>query len=217
VLDTVASGPDSIHVRPSLIANETFTGPLIFNVAVVETVINAANGENRNVLKKLLYNGNGLTKNISWTSGMTEIMDEATWLINRPISNNSGLALIGYVQDKLTKVIYQAAYLPLNFKRKTTITGLSEQALNEVKEIEVYPNPVVDVINFRYYGDTNNQYTWEIFDQRGVKVMGGDINFSRGLYTTKSHDLPNGIYILRIGIGGQPLIHKKLAIMNGIR
>ena len=216
-LDTISSGPETIQIRPSLTANETFTRPVIFNVAVVEKSIITGNEENRNVFKKLLYNGNGLMKNIAWSEGMTEPMDEATWIIDRPISDNNGLALVAWVQDKLTKVIYQATYLPLNYKRTTTVTGINELILNEVKEIEVYPNPVVDVLNFRHFGDVNRPYTWEIIDQRGVLIQKGTIDFSEGHYSVETREMPNGIYILRIGMNEQPLVHKKLVIMNGIK
>ncbi|MDH5598261.1 MAG: PKD domain-containing protein, partial [Cyclobacteriaceae bacterium] len=215
LLDTVATNKNSIHIKASLQANEIVNRSLIFNVAVVEKRIVAQDGsELRNVLKKFMYGGDGLFINKNWIRGETMILEERMWVIDRPVYNPDSLALIGFVQDKISGDIYQVAYLDLINKDNTTVTGINDLLVKDAEDIEIYPNPASRMVNFGYNITSGLEYHWSIVDQRGVEIMRGTLNNEVNVHTLDVSSVPNGIYHVIFSHKKEPLTIKKLAVMN---
>lgn len=63
--------------------------------------------------------------------------------IDVPISNPNGLLLIGYVQDKNTKEIYQSVVIDGPVKVGDPVVGLEDELplLTTLNNIQMFPNP----------------------------------------------------------------------------
>ncbi|MDH5382046.1 MAG: PKD domain-containing protein, partial [Cyclobacteriaceae bacterium] len=213
-LDTVATDANHIHVVPTLTTIGNFARPVIFNIAVVEKSLTDGTNTYRNVLRKLLYTSAGMYLNNVWTAGTPVTLNEINWLIDKPILDPDNVELIAFVQDQVTKDIYQAKILPLNRKDNTTIVGLNDELLAEVKDIDMYPNPVQNTLYFQFENQLKHDYQWRILDQRGVEVLTGEFEFKNGVHEVDTRKIPNGIYYVVISSENRALIYKKLAVMN---
>ena len=70
-------------------------------------------------------------------------------------------------------------------------------------EVNIYPNPVKDILNVSYSGQ--EQISWYLTDIRG-RVLDSDINYD--LWKIDTSKLYSGIYFLNIKNNNQELIYK---------
>ncbi|MEP2771800.1 MAG: PKD-like domain-containing protein [Fulvivirga sp.] len=212
-IDTLASAGDVMSAAITVTSNITFTDQINVQLAVIENGIDYNGITYNNVIKKLILGGQGETLKISWTPG-TQSTVNAEWNVDVEIFDPSNLTLVAFVQDKTTREIYGTAVVKAPEKDERTVTGIDDNIISQVKNIEIYPNPANGVLNFALNTNELDDYNWKIVDQRGVTLLEGDINFVDGHYSTSTRDLANGIYYVVIGKSDKPLIYRKLAVMN---
>ncbi|WP_343858100.1 PKD domain-containing protein, partial [Fulvivirga kasyanovii] len=212
-IDTVSSGEKMLIADVTIEALATFSEEVTIHLALIETEISHDGKVYNNVLKKLLFGGNGESLALNWVPGTTKTL-RAEWNVGIPIYNPDKLQYIAFVQNKTTREVYATATSMAPPKEAEPVTGLTDDLLDQVKNISVYPNPADQVLNFAIAEKALESYTWKIVDQRGVTMQEGKIKFDNGLFTTNIEDLSNGIYYVVIGTDDKALIYRKLAVMN---
>ncbi len=213
-IDTISTSQDVLSVAVEFEAKDVLNSVVTLQIAVVETEI-TDNGEiYYNVLKKLLLGSEGRTVNNSWSEGQIETITY-DWEIDVEVYNPDKLSIIAFVQDKITREIYGAAKIKGQVQDESTITSISQDVLDQAKQILVYPNPANGQVNFQLQEYALDNYSWKIVDQRGVSILLGDLEFNAlGLHTVDISQIPNGVYYAIIESAGKPIVYRKLAILN---
>jgi hypothetical protein len=220
-LDTVAINPavyskvsNKIWPKVILTAQEAFTSPLLLNVALVEDV-----GNNKNVLRKLLFGPDGMTITNAVAKGEVLIRDKGAIDIDVPIVNPNGVTMIAFIQDKVSKEILQVAVVKAPYKVGGVNVGLDEEPTEEAvitKKIELYPNPA----NGKFYfglpsSVVGDNYSWKMSDQRGVIVKSGDLSGAvSGQVEVDVTQFANGMYIVVIEGPDKSVAYHKMMVMN---
>ncbi|MEM9857158.1 MAG: PKD-like domain-containing protein [Bacteroidota bacterium] len=213
-IDNLAAPEDVVSVNVSVMANEDFSEQVVINAAVVEDNVVLNSVTFNNILKKLLFGGEGRTIDINWTPGSVQ-SQTAEWGIDIPIYEPENLFIVAFVQDKITREIYGAKIVKSPRKVAQQITSIPVDIAEQLKKVSVYPNPADEIINFKINESALERYSWKIVDQRGVTMLQGEMNFdSDGIFSVESRDLPNGVYYAILGIDDTAVIYRKLAIMN---
>jgi len=213
-LDTIPTGvSNTISVKLSIKATAAFNQPLIAQVALIESPV----GTFKNVLRKQLLGGDGETINLTWVNGQTLDKNKDNIEVNVPIANSSQLKLVGFIQNKNTKEIYQSVTIAAPKKKGSVVVGVEEEKppVSMANEIQMFPNPANRRFNFSLPDNLPAGYTWKMVDQRGVTVLEGD--FSGAINSIQPVDietLPNAIYNVIIGAPGKTTVYRKLAVMN---
>ncbi len=213
VLDTLpTNNSNTLTARLSITAAKDFTSPLIAQVVLIEKNIN---GE-RNVVRKQLFGADGSTISTPWTAGQTLVQSKANVEINVPIVNSSQLALVGYIQDKNTKEIYQSIRVDAPFKKGSVVVGLEDEPFDPISsQITMYPNPANGETHFGLPSPNMDGYSWRVADQRGVVILQGDFSAAKdGELPVSVSDLANGVYHVIITGRGNSATYRKLVVMN---
>ena len=134
-----------------------------------------------------------------------------------PISNPNGLTLVGYLQNKNTKEIYQSVVIPASPKQGSVVTGLLDGShIEDLNSFSVFPNPA----NGHFFlvspkNPRSEELFWTMIDQHGVTVASGDFITGESAKRVEVDKLANGLYFLKLeGIGISPS-YKKVVVMNG--
>ncbi|HEY0656790.1 MAG TPA: PKD-like domain-containing protein [Chryseosolibacter sp.] len=199
------------QVSFSYASSKALTSPVIFQVALVEDNVNG----NRNVLRKLLLQSEGLTVSRSWSATDVQTVD-INYPIDVPVVDPANLYLVAFVQDKTTRKILQARIFKAPAKVGITPVGIEDDpATAEIRNINVYPNPASQRINFYLENQLTGDYGWHIVDQRGVTVLKGEL--SKDLTSPQQvpiSSIANGIYFVRFTRGDKTVVYRKIAVMN---
>ncbi|MFN5170766.1 MAG: PKD-like domain-containing protein [Cyclobacteriaceae bacterium] len=226
-IDTIPTGNANTitpEVEALYLGTTTFTDPLLIQAALIETPVTTPSSETyRNVLRKQLFGGDGETVALSFdpiqpgldTASVTR--SRANVVIDVPVQNGNNLWMIAYVQNKLTKEIYQAGIFKVSGKVGQTIVGVVDEELPSTavfRDLLVHPNPADDKFAFRSFHDMRG-YQWKMSDQRGVIVKQGDFSQSMdGDTWVEVSELPNGVYTLLIASPDGETLYKRLVVMN---
>ena len=225
-IDTIATGNSNTitpEVEALYLGKTPFTDPLLIQAALIETpVTTPSSGTFRNVLRKQLFGGDGETVSLTFdpiqpgldTASVTRSRVNVT--IDVPVQNSNNLWMIAYVQNKLTKEVYQTAIFKVTGKAGQTIVGVDEERPSAVvfRELLIHPNPADDEFAFRSYHDMRG-YQWKMSDQRGVVVKQGDFtNSLDGDTWVEVSELPNGVYTLLVASPDGGTMYKRLVVMN---
>ncbi len=210
--DTTSIDNKTISVKMVITAKQNFNSPLIINVALVEKSV----GTFQNVLRKNLFGSAGETVNLSWVQG--QILNKVVMDVplDVPISDPNGLLLIGYVQDKNTKEIYQSIAINGPVKTGDPVVGVDDEpVLAALNSIQMFPNPANQQFTFGLPAEVHPGTGWRIIDQRGFTVLEGDFTQKvNGKMEVSVADLPNAVYFVVISSRQGAAIYKKLVVMN---
>ncbi|MBS1978980.1 MAG: T9SS type A sorting domain-containing protein, partial [Bacteroidetes bacterium] len=214
-LTTIPTGVNNeVTVVLTMTARQDMPGPLVAQVTLMEN----QTGTFKNVVRKQLMGPDGLTITIPLKKGDVLVKQQNNVKIDVPITNPSQLTLVGFVQDKNTKEIYQSAVIPAPTLQGAVVVGLEPQVLapTTLNGIAMYPNPA----NGSFYlsvpdGNPVEGYTWRLIDQRGITVLSGDFNdMVNNERQIPVSELANGIYFVELTGPGQSVVHRKLVVMN---
>ncbi|MTI20619.1 PKD domain-containing protein, partial [Fulvivirga sp. RKSG066] len=212
-IDTLSSADNIVSGEIEIEACDNLNEQVTVQLAVVEDMVDYSGITYQNVVRKLMLGGQGQTVNLNWTPGVSTTIN-AEWEVSTEIQDPNNLYLIGFVQNKTTREIYGTAIVKGPVKQGGPVTGLGNDLLEEVKQINIYPNPVNGVLNFDLPTTASGNYNWKVMDQRGITVLEGSIDFENGHYQANTESLTNGIYYVVIGAEDRPLMYKKIAVMN---
>jgi len=211
--DTTSSTSETISVKMTLEAKKDFTTPLIINVALVEKDISGV----MHVLRKNLFGSDGETINLTWVKGQKVIKLKFDVPLDIPISNPNGLLLIGYVQDKNTKEIYQSISIDAPVKNGSPIVGVEEEQpiIAALNSIQLFPNPANQEFSFGLPAEVHPSSQWKIIDQRGVIVLEGNFEGAvNGIKQVIVSELANAVYFVVMTGPNGATVRKKLIILN---
>jgi hypothetical protein len=169
-------------------------------------------------LRQQLFGSDGETINNSFTKDQVAIKLREDVELNVKINRKDKLFLIGIVQDKNSKEIYQSIVVKAPTKSGAPVVGVKDSdpiLIANLNKIQVYPNPANKEFNFAIPGEILPETRWEIIDQRGVSVLKGDFTRSaNGLLPVDVASLANAIYYVVINGEGGVIVRKKLIVMN---
>jgi PKD repeat protein len=189
----------------------SLSNPVTFQVVLVETDVNG----NRNVVRKLILDSEGQTETRTWRYKDTFSIN-VDYTLDVPVVDPTKLYVAVFVQEKNPTRILQATIVKAPSKVGIPPVGLPDDpATAEIRNISVYPNPASKQVNFYLENTLSKDYQWQIVDQRGVRVLEGELN--RDLSTPQQveiKDIANGIYFVRFALADKTVIYKKLAILN---
>ncbi|HPW62935.1 MAG TPA: PKD domain-containing protein, partial [Cyclobacteriaceae bacterium] len=211
--DTTSLDNKKISVKMVITARQDFTAPLIMNVALIEKDVNGF----KNVLRKNLFGSDGETINLTWVKGQQVIKLKFDVPIDVPISNSNQLMLVGYVQDKNTKEIYQSIAIAGPVKVGDPVVGIEDQTplLASLNSIQMFPNPANKEFTFGLPADVHPASQWAIIDQRGVTVLEGNFEDTvNGIKPINISELANAVYFVVITGPEGATVRKKLVVMN---
>ena len=211
--DTTSISSETISVKLVIEAKQDFTSPVIINVALVEKII----GGVMRVLRKNLFGSDGETINLTWVKGQKVIKLKFDVPLDIPISNPNGLLLIGYVQDKNTKEIYQSISIDGPVKNGSPVVGIDDEQpiLAALNSVQLFPNPANQEFTFGLPADVHPSSQWRIIDQRGVTVLEGNFeNAVNGLKPVAVSELANAVYFVVMTGPNGVTVRKKLIVLN---
>jgi hypothetical protein len=187
------------------------SNPVTFQAVLVETDVNG----NRNVVRKLILDSEGQTETRTWRY-LDPFTINIDYTLDVPIVDPTKLYVAVFVQEKNPTRILQAAMVKAPAKVGIPPVGLPDDPVTaEIGNISVYPNPASKHVNFYLENTLSRDYQWQIVDQRGVRIMEGELN--RDLSTPQQvevKDLANGVYFVRFALADKTVIYRKLAILN---
>ncbi|HMP98723.1 MAG TPA: PKD domain-containing protein, partial [Cyclobacteriaceae bacterium] len=212
---------DQVSLEVLVRARTTVTNSVAIHAALIQKDVVVNSITNRNVLRKLLFGTTGRVATINWIEGTELTVLEQNiphGIVSRTqdVQNNlDNLAVVVFVQDRITRRIYQSKQIDITGKREIRPVGVEDFMQTELEKISIYPNPASRVMNIGIDDLLAYEYQWKLIDQRGVEVLNGDLNLHESLnQQVDISKLPNGIYHLVIGHINRPLVRRKVAVMN---
>ncbi len=213
-VDTVPSERDELSLNITLTATATLEAPLLVHAAVVETLITGSDGvDYRNVVKKLLFDGDGENLNIAWENGTSKSL-EVGWNIDVPLYDPTALGLVVFVQNRLTREVYQTVFEKLPIKVRQEITGIQDEKVREASSIRVYPNPANSTLYFSTSLPLTYRYQWEIQERTGVLIRVGNLDFRQGKHLIDLPDVADGVYFVVIKHDNQVVSRRKIVFLR---
>lgn len=204
----VPTDPSYLKIAVSITADVTIPGNRnpILHIAVVEKT----EGNNEFVLRKLVPSAAGTVLNVPMAQNTTITVIETVRIENTP--DVGDLALVVFIQDELTKEVYQAGLnlTPTNLPTASLITGLEEIA----ESIQIFPNPANESFVIELPGKAENRLPVSIIDQVGRPVHEASFEKGEQIKTVRTQDLAGGIYIVQIGAGKSGVIRKKVMVVH---
>ena len=89
----------------------------------------------------------------------------------------------------------------LSFKDLSVGLAPFPEKLKEGINVQVYPNPVVDVLNIKLLSNENQSGRIEILSIEGKAVYTENINANTNVYQINTSSLPKGLYLCKINNG----------------
>ncbi|MFC2126283.1 PKD domain-containing protein [Bacteroidota bacterium] len=206
----------SVQTEISLLDTAIIGRPVHFYMVFVEEMIDEYGSQMRYVVKEDDPAG-GYTDPDGIHSDTSYVR---TWDISsdRTIYNNPGsrLGVAVFVQDKETKEIFQASYVPiLSQKTSEPPTGIEEDLIaQDLANVVLYPNPTRKYLYVDFGREVLNDYIWEIIDHRGVIMGRGEIWKGTDRFEIDTSLLPNGLHILLMGTKDGLKLHRKITVIH---
>ena len=171
---------------------------------VMKKMIPDANGTNLGIVS----NGVPVTNDFVYTfQGSYRLPANALNPINHLIEHSVeefwDLSVVVWIQDKLTKEVYQTAWL-------TKLVGIDEKDIDE-GVIAIFPNPTSNVAYLHYLLKEDASVNIEIYNTIGQKVLSenkGKINSGPQTTELNTTNLTNGIYFVKLNIGNNAYVEK---------
>jgi hypothetical protein len=219
-IDTAnTNNSNKLNVSITVRADTAITFPLYAQAVLIENPVVISSpapnpGTYKNVARKLLFGGDGVTKPPSMATNDTYVFNKGETTIDSKIQNSSMLSVMVFIQNFSTQEVLQSAIFPISPKKGALITGIEPQA-GMLDDVKIYPNPANGKFNFALPGELPSGSIWKISDQRGINVMEGDFNDAfNGVKSVDVSMLVNGVYFVAIGAPGKTPVYKKLVVLN---
>jgi len=203
ITPTIYKTGNTLNISASILPFPEWTDPgdqMTIRVALIEklTLNNVGtNGETKfyNVFHKMIGGMNGTPVSTFTPSFHVNINESYTLTSNSNIENIQALAVIVFVQNDVTKEIYQSGYAELS-------AGIGDNSQNSI--IKVYPNPISNYLNIDYYNSSNDNVEVEIYSNTGQLVhkrLQSNTMSGMNQMGVNLSGLSDGIYLLKLKIG----------------
>ena len=147
----------------------------------------------RNVFRKMLPDAGGIDLKKIWTTGESLAVSEKTWTIEK-VYNASDVDVIAYIQNNVTKEIYQAELKSQNIG----VTGIENLFGRTGPQFAVYPNPAADHITVSFDKIPDSTTNIWIYDYTGSVLKMYKVERDQMEYTIEDLNLSNGLYLVKV-------------------
>jgi len=183
-------------------------------VSLLERFVNisGANGEKNYqwVHSKFLPDAAGTSFRADWSGQLTQKVDLDWKIPANYFYNPDKLAMIAFVQDNVTKEIYQTAYKGIGTKVTTDVFNPAEST----STISLYPNPANDVTTVVLNGKLKGNYNWLIIDEMGRVVDQGTLASDTEGFTINTQNYSSGFYTLRLSNSSDGVKTQKFVVVH---
>ncbi|MCX6333270.1 MAG: T9SS type A sorting domain-containing protein, partial [Bacteroidia bacterium] len=187
------------------------SGNLTLFVAVTEkkkTLPPAQGGkEFWNIFRKFIPDAGGILLKSNWTKGESVSIAEQKWLIDK-ILNNSDIEIIAFIQDAITKEIYQAS----SVSQPDIVVGIEDPQGRPGNGFILYPNPVKNRLAIGFVEPLKGDADIRIFDIQGIQVAIYKAVSGTEQFTIDDLSLKQGLYMVHISRNGIDLGYRKLVV-----
>jgi len=163
--------------------------------------------EYNNVFRKFIPDAGGISLSKTWDKDETYSLTDNTWIIEN-ISNAADIEVIAFLQNNITKEIYQAVS---NVEHNITV-GIDNLVRANGNMFSLYPNPASDRITVAFDKTLEKSTDIMIYDFSGSVVRTYRTGPGIEDYTIENPGLKVGIYLIRVTTGGIDWGYRKLII-----
>jgi nucleoside phosphorylase len=186
---------------------------LTLYIAVVDKLVDSsytgASGESKfhNVFRKFVPDAGGINLKKTWIKGDVFSIPEQIWVIQETL-NNSDIEVIAFIQNSVTKELYQATSLI----EPDVIVSIEKPRKADQIDFALYPNPAEARLTIRFGEMLKSETDIFIYDYSGAIVRTFKAGSGQTEFTIDDLGLRDGIYLIRISSGGVYFGYKKLII-----
>lgn len=195
----VPASPEELQFRvsitPATASSEIPAGTKpVLHVIIIEKVVNTSN---HFVVKKMIPNAAGRQLTVPVNATITE---SYTWKPESPNFVRNQIAIVAFVQDEVTKEVYQAAEL-LNpdinhIPNPAIITSIEDPTF--AASIQVFPNPANHEVNVVLPQAARTTVPVVLVDAQGRQVYTGKFNAGEQQKTIITTEMAGGLYVLHV-------------------
>jgi hypothetical protein len=168
-------------------------------------------GTNEFVLRKLISSAAGRLLASPMAQNTTVIVTDSMRIENNQI-DVTDLAIIAFVQDEVTKEVYQAGLdlNPANLPNPNVTTSI----IDFMEGIQMYPNPANESFVIELPNKSESPLSVNLIDQLGRPIQ--ELFFEKGEQrkSINTQNLSEGIYIVQIGTGKAGVVRKKVMVVH---
>jgi hypothetical protein len=203
--------PDQFTVSASvqsivpMVAGAVFKKPII-HIAVIEKSV----GSNQYVLRKLLPDPAGTEITLPKAKDAISTAGPYTWTLDNGTVEPNDLAIVVFVQDEVTKEVYQGEILLAPGNLPSVITG-NEPELAEL--IRIYPNPANTEVIIQLPERVKTISPVTLTDNVGRTVRSNAFNPGEQKQTINTAELVPGVYVLEVS-SGNARVKRKVVVVH---
>jgi hypothetical protein len=184
-------------------------------ISILERYVNNITGTNGEttfqwVHSKFLPDAAGTTFSANWQGNRTEIIPFNWKFSSSTLYNTDKLAIIAFVQDNVTKEIYQTAYKGLGATVTTGVFNPNEQT----STVMLYPNPANNLLNVILSGTLAGDYLWAVVDGLGRVFDQGVASDQADGFVINTEQYADGFYTLRLSNAADGVKTQKFVVVH---
>lgn len=213
VLKTTKTG-DKVSGSLDITALKNHTGRTISaRILVLEDIVSQVSGEKviyRNVVKKILPSAGGTVLSSNWTTGKTESVN-FSWDY-RNVFNPKNIQVVAFVQDELSREIYQV----VTDDTSGIIDGTDVGIKNPEKKwiMNLFPNPAREWVYLEFPESEKEEMIAEVRSVNGKVVLTEKILKGVSRLELDIQSLDNGVYFVRVLNKTGVLTTRKFIVMH---
>lgn len=202
--------PDQFTVSASVQSLVPVTAGTVFKKPVIHIgIIEKTVGTNRYVLRKLLPDATGTMIPLPQAKDAIVTAGPYTWTLANGSIDPSDLAIVVFVQDEITKEVYQGELLLAPGNLPTIVTG-SEPDLDDL--IRIYPNPANSEVIIQLPERVKTASPVTLTDNVGRQVRANAFNPGEQTKAINTAELVPGVYMLEVTSGNQQVRRKVVVV-----
>jgi len=191
------------------------SNPVTVYISLLERFVNNIQGANGEfnyqwVHAKFLPDAAGTSFAANWPAQSTQTINFNWDFTSANVYNPDKLAMIVFVQDNVTKEIYQTAYKGLG---ATVTTGVFDPTETS-SSLSLYPNPANDITTVILSGKLSGEYNWVIIDELGRTVDQGKLKDQTDGFTINTLSYASGFYTLRLSNNATGVKTQKFVVVH---
>jgi len=160
-----------------------------------------------NVFRKFIPDAGGITLKNKWAKLDEQTIGNQVWTMEN-IPDNSDIEVIAFIQNTITKEVYQAS----SFNYRNIRVGIEDAETAAGRSFRLYPNPTVNSLTIQFEEPLSNETDIKIIDIRGKAVR--EYTTGKGMvqFSIDNLDFKDGIYFVRVSSKGIDLGYQKLVV-----
>jgi hypothetical protein len=159
-----------------------------------------------NIFRKFIPDAGGTPMPKTMATDQVFTLIEKTW--NYSGFENSNMEVIVFIQNNITKVVYQAE----SDIQLDNVVGIEKTEPAGTNEFSIWPNPSSGKLTVEFDKPLESETDIKIYDFSGTLVRTYKTSVGDFEYVIDNHGLKNGIYLVRVSSGGIDKGYKKLVV-----